>query len=101
MAGGPVDRSWNQRMSTLLTGTIEISEVLSYLRRERYLDKKAAAEYLCWSSRKLEEYLPEIKHFKHKRKIYFKRSDLDKYMACFKVEASPGVDFDLRSLANE
>jgi len=30
-------------MPTLLTGTIEISEVLNYLRREQYLDKKAAA----------------------------------------------------------
>ncbi len=37
------------------TGTIEISEVLSYLRKERYLDKRAAAEYLCGSPRKLEE----------------------------------------------
>jgi len=83
------------------TGTIGISEVLSYLRKERYLDKRAAAEYLCWSPRKLEEYLAEIRHFKHKGKVYFKRSELDKYMARFEVEASPGEDFDLRRLADE
>jgi len=67
------------------SGLIDVSEILRYLHGDCYLDKKSAAEYLSWSVRKLEQYLPEIPHFKHNGKVYFRRSQLDEYMSRFEV----------------
>ena len=54
-----------------------------------YLDKKRAAEYLCWSISKLESNMKHLPVYKHGRgKVYFKKSELNAFMQAFRVEPS-------------
>ena len=82
-------------------GLLSISEVLSYLAGDRYLDKKAAAEYLGWSPRKLEDFLSEIPHCRHGGKTYFRRSQLDQYMDQFAIRGRQLEGVDLKAMAAE
>ena len=84
-------------------GLLSVSEVLSHLAmaKDCYFDKKAAARYLGWSPRKLDEFLSEIPHFKHGGKTYFKRSQLDQYMDEFAVAGRERDGLDLKAMAAE
>ncbi len=82
-------------------GLLSVSEVLSYLAGDCYFDKKAAVEYLGWSLRKLEHFLPEIPHFKHGGKTYFRRSQLDEYMDQFAIAGRRFEALDLKAMAAE
>jgi len=59
---------------------VSIQEVLLCFDRDRYMDKRTAAEYTSLSVRNLEARLPEIPHFRVGNKILFKKSELDHWM---------------------
>jgi len=63
-----------------------------------YLSKSEAAEYLSLSLRTIEVRLDEIPHFRVGRKLLFRKSELDRWMAQHREQ---GNEADLRHLANE
>ena len=71
---------------------ISVQEVVAYIDRDRYLDKKEAAAYLCLSIRNLEARLPEIPHFRVGQKILFKKSELDRWMETFRESGTQNLD---------
>ncbi len=64
---------------------ISVSEVLSYLQTDRFMDLKEVTEYLPLSERTVREHLKTIPHFRCGRKIIFKKSELDLWMEGFRV----------------
>ena len=52
-------------MDSRPTGTVSVDEVIRNLRRDHYLRKREAAEYLGWSVRKLEGHCTHIRHYRH------------------------------------
>ena len=63
---------------------ISVQEVIAYIDRDRYLDKREAARYTCLSTRNLEARLDEIPHFRVGQKILFKKSELDRWMETYR-----------------
>ena len=63
---------------------VSVQEVIAYVDRDRYLDKREAARYTSLSIRNLESRLPEIPHFRVGKKILFKKSELDRWMEQFR-----------------
>ena len=59
---------------------VSAREILAYVDRDRYLDKREAAAYTSLSIRNLEARLDEIPHFRVGKKILFKKSELDRWM---------------------
>ena len=86
-------------MDILPPGLIDIRQILDYLETDRYLDKASAATYLSLSVRTLENYMGEIQHYKIKRKILFKRSELDTWMQRHRVKS--GSRDDLNQIAED
>lgn len=80
-------------MSERPDGYVPVSELLSYMERDRYLTLQEAAAYLSISERSIRERLDEIPHFRplEGRKLLFKRSELDGWMEGFRVNE---VDVD-------
>ncbi len=71
---------------------VSIQEVLLYFDRDRYMDKRAAAEYTSLSVRNLESRLSEIPHFKIGQKILFKKSELDRWLERFREGGTQNLD---------
>jgi len=59
---------------------VSVQEILAYVDRDCYLDKKAAASYTSLSPRSLEKRLDEIPHYRVGSKLLFKKSELDRWM---------------------
>jgi excisionase family DNA binding protein len=62
------------------TGQVSAAEIMQYVMSDCWLDKPAAAKYLCLSVRTVEERLDEIPHSRVGRKILFRRSKLDAWV---------------------
>ena len=71
---------------------ISAQEILAYIDRDRYLDKKAAAAYTSLSTRNLEARLNEIPHFRVGKKILFKKSELDLWMEQFREGGAQNLE---------
>jgi len=71
---------------------ISAQEILAYIDRDRYLDKKAAASYTSLSTRNLETRLPEIPHFRVGQKILFRKSELDRWMETYREGGTQNLD---------
>ena len=67
-------------------GTVSVREVLTYMSQDRYMDLKEAAEYLPVSERTIREHLKTIPHYRYGKKIFFKRSTLDRWIETFRVQ---------------
>jgi excisionase family DNA binding protein len=83
----------------MISGVVDIQEVLGYLNRDCFLDKRRAAEYLSVSPRLLEarKDIPRFR-FGSGGKVLFKRSELDAWMEKYRV----GIQIDpLERIANE
>jgi|SoiMethySBSTD1v2_1073268.scaffolds.fasta_scaffold5691537_1 excisionase family DNA binding protein len=76
-----------------LEGTVSVREILSYLDRDRFFDKRQASDYLSICVRSLEERLKEIPHFRVGAKILFKKSELDVWMERHR-ENPEAIDLD-------
>lgn len=76
-----------------LKGTVvSVQEILAYVDRDRYLDKRQAAEYTGLSTRTLEGRLDEIPHFRVGKKILFKKSELDQWIEKYREGGSRNLD---------
>jgi len=76
-----------------LEGTlVSVQEILAYVDRDRYLDKRQASEYIGLSTRTLESNLDEIPHFRVGKKILFKKSELDFWMETHREGTSHNLD---------
>jgi len=71
---------------------VSIQEVLLYFDRDRYMDKREAAEYTSLSTRTLEGRLDEIPHFRVGKKILFKKSEIDKWMETYREGGTQNLD---------
>ena len=71
---------------------VSIQEVLLCFDRDRYMDKRGAAEYTSLSVRNLEARLPEIPHFRVGNKILFKKSELDRWMETYREGGTQNLD---------
>jgi len=71
---------------------VSVQEILAYVDRDRYLDKREAAAYTSLSVRTLEKHLDEIPHFRVRKKILFKRSELDRWMETYREGGSRNLD---------
>ncbi len=71
---------------------VSIQEVLLSFDRDRYMDKRGAAEYTSLSVRNLESHLDEIPHFRVGNKILFKKSELDRWMETHREGDSHDLD---------
>ena len=76
---------------------VSVQEILAYVDRDRYLDKRQAAAYTSLSTRNLESRLGEIPHFLVGNKILFKKSELDQWIERFRE----GNSRDLNRFADE
>ena len=74
-------------------GTVSVSEILAYLRQDRYLSKKEAVKYLALSERTISKRLPEIPHFRVGSKVLFLKSELDQWMEHYR-ESTRELDLD-------
>jgi hypothetical protein len=75
-----------------------LHEAIDYLRNDRYVDKRGASSFLGISKRTLDSLLPTIPHYRIKKKIFFKRSELDEWMQSHRVRPTSQ---DLKRLADE
>ncbi len=71
---------------------VSAREILAYVDRDRYLDKREAAAYTCLSTRNLETRLPEIPHFRVGQKILFRKSELDRWMETYREGGTQNLD---------
>ncbi len=71
---------------------ISVQEILAYVDRDRYLDKREAAAYTSLSTRNLEARLPEIPHYRVGKKILFKKSEIDKWMETHREGGTQNLD---------
>ena len=71
---------------------ISVQEVIAYIDRDRYMDKREVAAYTSLSIRNLEARLPEIPHFRVGKKILFKKSELDHWMESHREGGSHDLD---------
>jgi len=71
---------------------VSVQEVIAYIDRDRYLDKREAAAYTSLSIRNLEARLDEIPHFRVGKKILFKKSELDRWMEQYREGDSRNLD---------
>ena len=71
---------------------VSVQEVIAYIDRDRYLDKREAAAYTSLSTRNLEARLPEIPHFRVGQKILFKKSELDRWMETYREGGNQNLD---------
>ena len=76
---------------------VSVQEILAYVDRDRYLDKRQASDYIGLSTRTLEGRLDEIPHFRVGKKIVFKKSELDHWMETFRE----GTSHKLNRIADE
>jgi len=76
---------------------VSVQEILAYVDRDRYLDKRQAAAYTSLSTRTLESRLGDIPHFLVGKKILFKKSELDQWIERFRE----GNSHDLNRIADE
>jgi excisionase family DNA binding protein len=81
-----------------LEGTVSVREILSYLERDRFFDKRQASDYLSLCVRSLEARLNEIPHFRVGARTLFKKSELDQWME--RHRENPEA-IDLERLADE
>ena len=75
-----------------MDGTVSVQEVLLHFDRDRYMDKREAAEYTSLSVRNLEARLPEIPHFRVGQKILFKKSEVDRWMETYREGGAQNLD---------
>ncbi len=76
-----------------LKGTVvSAQEILAHVDRDRYLDKRQAAEYTSLSIRNLESRLGEIPHFRIGKKVVFKKSELDHWIEEYREGRSHNLD---------
>ena len=73
------------RRKQIEQSVISAAEILVYLRNDHYLDLKQASEYLSLSERTIREHLKTTPHYRFRRKIIFRKSELDQWMETFRV----------------
>jgi len=71
---------------------VSVQEVIAYVDRDRYLDKRQAAAYTSLSIRTLEGRLDGIPHFRVGTKILFKKSELDRWVEKYREGGSHNLD---------
>ncbi len=71
---------------------VSVQEVIAYIDRDRYLDKKEAAAYTSLSIRNLEARLGEIPHYRVGKKILFKKSELDRWLEQFREGGTQNLE---------
>ncbi len=71
---------------------ISVQEVIAYIDRDRYLDKREAAAYLCLSLRNFESRLDELPRYRVGSKLLFKKSELDRWMEQYREGDSRNLD---------
>ena len=71
---------------------VSVQEILAYVDRDRYLDKREAAAYTSLSTRTLEGRLDEIPHFRVGKKILFKKSELDHWVEQYREGSNQELD---------
>ena len=67
------------KVPQLPQGTVDVTEILAYLRQDYYLDKREVAKYLSVSVRTVEG-LKDLPRFRVGSKVLFKRSEVDRWM---------------------
>jgi excisionase family DNA binding protein len=60
-------------------GTVDVTEILAYLRQDYYMDKREVSRYLSVSVRTVEG-LKDLPRFRVGSKVLFKRSEVDRWM---------------------
>ncbi len=68
-----------------LEATVSVKELLNYVEQDRYMTLKEAAEYLPFCKLTISKHLKEIPHFRYNRKIFFRKSELDRWAERFRV----------------
>ena len=78
------------------TGLVSVAEVLAYFGQDRFLDVREAVEYLPFSERTLREHIRrrDLPFYRVGGKLAFRKSELDEWMARFKVQAECEVDVE-------
>ena len=71
---------------------VSVQEILAYVDRDRYMDKREAAAYTSLSLRNLEARLPEIPHFRVGKKLLFKKSELDRWLEQFREGGAQNLE---------
>ncbi len=71
---------------------VSVREILAYVDRDRYMDKREAAAYTSVSLRNLESRLPEIPHYRVGQKVLFKKSELDRWMETHREGGNQNLD---------
>lgn len=77
---------------------VPVTEIMSYLRQDGYLDKVAAAEYLGVSVRTLEGWMDRLPRYRPGGKSLFRKSELDAFMERHREQPT---DVDLERVADE
>ncbi len=71
---------------------VSVQEILAYVDRDRFMDKREASTYLSLSTRNLESRLPEIPHYRVGKKILFKKSEIDHWMETYREGGNRELD---------
>ncbi len=61
-------------------GQVSVSEILAYIREDRYFSLSETVAYLNLSERTIRERLAEMPHYRVGAKLLFRKSELDKWM---------------------
>ncbi len=85
-------------MGTLSNTSTSKADIRASVDSDRYIGKVEASRYLSLSARNIEQRLDEIPHYRVGRKLLFKKSELEQWMAQYK---EPTDSSDLRALADE
>lgn len=77
-----------------LGGTVSVREILAYIESDKYLSLKEAAAYLPFCKLTISKHLKEIPHFRYNRKIFFRKSELDRWAERWRVRPEDSEALD-------
>ena len=66
-------------------GTVDVEEILQWVREDKYMGLKESAVYLAMSERTFRSHAEQMPRFKVGGKWLFKKSELDRWMERFRV----------------
>ena len=78
-------------------GTVSVQEIIAYLQNDRYMGVVETARYLNLSPRTVRDELPESLRYRIGRKLLFRKSEVDRWMAGQREAGQ----FDLDRIASE
>ena len=66
-------------------GTVSVAEILAFIEQDRFLTLKEAASYLPFCALTISKHLNVIPHFRYGRKIFFRKSELDRWVERWRI----------------